>query len=98
MSDEQNVTNEKVKITVDGTEYAVSPQILNSYVENGLTFLEDSRRAMDKFKSEVEMASDDTGLPKAFISKYLKAKHKAKLEEEKAVADSLMQLDEALKA
>jgi hypothetical protein len=96
MTEENNTTQEGIKLTVKGVEYVVNPEIMAHGLELALENLQAQKKAADKYKAEVQDLAEKTGLPKGFLNYFIKGRFKEQLEADKEKADATAKLDEAL--
>lgn len=92
----------QVKFTIkdkDGAdiEVTIDPKLLNEYYKRAVKALKADADAKAEFKAEVEGIADKSGLPKAIVSKYFKARQKDETKKSKDLAEVFETLDEALK-
>lgn len=95
------MAKQQVKFTItdkngEDIEVTVDPKLLNEYYKRAVVALKAEATAKAEFKAEVEGIADKSGLPKAIVSKYFKARQKDETKKSKDLAEVFETLDEAL--
>lgn len=86
----------KVQIELpDGNEVEIDGELLKGYKEEAFTILCNEAVAKKAFKDAVELQAEALGIPKKYLSKYLKVAYKQQQKETSKVADMIAAMDEA---
>jgi hypothetical protein len=83
--------------TKDGN-VTIDAALFQAYTEEAFEYLETIVEATDHFKELVETVEETTGLKKATVAKYLKARHAEKTKETKELGNLFAALDDAVGA
>lgn len=96
MNDENNATHELVGIpTPDGVKN-IHPDILKGYKAEAFEYLQAETEAKAGFKEVLEIVEETSGIPKAIMSKWLKARYKDETDKAKELATTFQALDDAV--
>jgi hypothetical protein len=96
--DDGNVTDELVGIpTADGVKN-IHPDILKGYKDEAFLALKKETTAKAEFKEVLETVEETSGIPKAVMSKWLKARFKDETDKAKELATTFQALDDAVPA
>lgn len=94
--DDGNVTHEMIGIpTPDGVKN-IHPDAFKQYRQDAFEYLDAETAAKGNFKDLMETIEEVTEIPKGIMSKYLKAKYKAKTKEAKELGDAFEALDSVI--
>lgn len=96
------MATQQVKFTItdkngEEVEVTIDPKLMNAYYSRASEAMRAETNAKAEFKAEVEGIADASGLPKAIVSKYFKARYKDETAKSKELAEVFDVLDEALK-
>jgi hypothetical protein len=95
---EAAVASGKPTVKIGDKTYEFDAEALGEYKDEAFKYLEAEARAKEDFKGSIDSAAEATGLPKKFISKYLKKKFKDETKAAKQEGDAFAAVDEALEA
>lgn len=94
-SSNDSSTSEMIGIpTPDGVKN-IHPDSLKQYQADAYDYLDEETTAKANFKDLMETIEDVTGIPKGIMTKYFKAKYKAKIKETQELAEAFEALDSA---
>lgn len=86
-------TSENITITVGDESFSVDPNLLRQYTAEAFRILQEEAEAKADFKAGVETMEETFGIPKAVLSKWLKARYKAETKKAQELASAFSQLD-----
>lgn len=92
-----NETNTN-KITIETSDgiATIDAKLFQGYNSEALALLSEADGIMQNFKDVVETVAETTGLKKATVSKFFKARYAEKIKEGSATAELFEQLEEIL--
>lgn len=98
MTNDQDTPQNTVAVYIGEMTYNVNPELLREY--KGLAFeeLRKEAQAKDNFKGHVEALEATTNIPKAILSKWLKALYTEKDAQVQEQAKAMEELTEVLEA
>jgi hypothetical protein len=73
----------------------INAALFQGYIEEAFDHLDAAAEAQELFKEVVETVAETTGLKKAIVSKYLKARHAAATKQTKELGELFTALDDA---
>lgn len=95
-TEDTSSTHELVGIpTPDGVKN-IHPDVLKGYKAEAFEYLGDEVSAKTGFKDVLETIEETSGIPKAIMSKWLKARFKDETEKAKELATTFQALDDAV--
>lgn len=74
----------------------IHPEVLKQYKADAFEALTDETAAKAEFKAVLEDVEEGTGIPKAIMSKWFKARFKDETEKAKELATTFQALDDAV--
>lgn len=83
--------------TKDGT-VKIDSALFQGYTDEAFEYLKEIATQAENFKSVVETVAETTGLKKAFVSKYLKARFEEKTKDAKDLGNLYEAIDKAVGA
>jgi hypothetical protein len=81
--------------TPDGVKN-IHPDVLKGYKDEAFGYLKTETEAKAGFKGVLETIEETSGIPKAIMSKWLKARYKDETEKAKELATTFQALDDAV--
>lgn len=95
-TEDTSSTHELVGIpTPDGVKN-IHPDVLKGYKDEAFGYLKDETEAKAGFKEVLETIEETSGIPKAVMSKWLKARYKDETDKAKELATTFQALDDAV--
>lgn len=88
----------EVAIEIGSNTVEVNVEVFKGYQEEVFGYLNAEAEAKKNFKEAVETVAETTGIDKKVLTKYFKAKYKAKTKEQSELGEVFAALDEATEA
>lgn len=98
MTDQNNVTDDNIKITLADGDASVNPELLRGYLTEAHAYQKELDKQKNLLKGVIESAALSTKLPKKLVRAYFKARYNTETEAQKETGKVFEQLDEALEA
>lgn len=93
---EGNTTHELIGVPTPEGIKTIHPVILEAKLNEAIEILEAEAEQKAAFKELVEELEESTEIPKAFLSKWFKARFKAKTKEASLLGDAFDAMDDAV--